>query len=143
MAEKASRGNRRAGKHEAHDGQQGQRTRHAARLADFAPDGQSLHATVYSRMETARLGEAVGSTYRELCRRLRNPVPRIGTGGARTDAENHESAQTDREREENQDLSTARRKLRLSGLYDRAVLLDPDWPRLSGNPTGKEADCPH
>src|SRR2546425_9564600 len=31
-------------KKKEHEGQQGQRTRHATRLADFAPDGQSLHA---------------------------------------------------------------------------------------------------
>ena len=37
----------------------------------------------------------------------------------------------------------ARGELRLSGLHDRPVLLDPDWPRLPGDAPGQEAHSAH
>jgi site-specific DNA recombinase len=73
----------------------------------FTAVGQSLHEAVYPGLEAARLGKAVGSPHCKLCRRFRHPVPGFGPGSARTDAENHERAQTDRERAENQNLSVA------------------------------------
>jgi Reverse transcriptase (RNA-dependent DNA polymerase) len=107
------------------------------------PVGQPLPETVHPGMEAARLGKAVGGAPRERRGRLGDSVPGIGPGSARADAENHERAPTDRERKEDQDLSRARRKFRLSGLHHRPLLRPTNRTRLPRHTSGPEKGETH
>ena len=62
----------------AHDAQQGRGPRQPARRADLAVVGQSVHAAVRAGLEDAGTRAAAAGAHRQLCRRLRDLLPRHG-----------------------------------------------------------------
>ena len=79
------------GRRASNDPQQGRGTGHAARGADLAAVGESVHAAVRAGLEDAGTRAASASSHRQLCRRLRDLLPRHGRRGDGRDAE-HDGA---------------------------------------------------
>src|SRR6266446_8721032 len=67
--------NRRSRKDDTHDRGSGQAAWHTARFTHLTIAGESLHAPVRAGMEDARAGAKPRLSYRDLCRRPRDPVP--------------------------------------------------------------------
>ena len=66
--------NRRSRKEDTHDRSQGQSARHTAGFTHLTFAGEYIHAPVCTGMEEARTGATPRQSYRDLCRRSRDPV---------------------------------------------------------------------
>src|SRR5262249_30083084 len=122
MAGNGRRRNRRKREQTANDSKQRQRQRYAARSTDLAAAGKPVYAPLPIGLEAARLGTKVTSPHRQLCRRLRDPVPSEGGRGPSTDGKDDGEAEAGGEPAKDTHLSCARGIVRLPRIHAWTVL---------------------
>jgi site-specific DNA recombinase len=111
---------------------------------DLTAAGEPLHAPVRAGLEEARAGATPRHTYRDLCRRPRDPVPEgQRRRGAATTARDHGQAEAHGERGEDTDLQGTGRRVRLPGIHVRADVFGEDRPGTPGTTAIKEKHQAH
>src|SRR6202011_1571967 len=127
--------NRRTRKEDTHDRSPGQPAWHSARFTHLTTAGESVHAPVRVGMEDARAGAKPRLTYRDLCRRPRDPVPEgQSRRGVAATARDHGQAEAHGQRGEDTNLQGTGRGVRLPGIYVRADVFGEIRPGIPGLP---------
>src|SRR5512135_247162 len=143
MAGGAGRGDRQAGSASPDDAQQGRGPGQPAGVTSVPVASEHLYALFCPRLEDPGTRAAVESHDRQLRGRSRDLLSGHGRGGDVRDAAHDVQAEVDGQRGQDAAASDSRGDVRLSGLYDRPVLLAADGTVLyRDTPVGEEDRAP-
>src|SRR5262249_10589035 len=140
VAGDAGRGNGRAWADTTNDPQQGRRPRHATGRRGLTALGESVYAPVHPGLEAVGPRTAAASSYRQLCRRLRDLHAGPGRAAHGRDAGHDDQAEIDGERTEDASMSPAGRHVHVSGVHVRTSVFDSDGTVLPWAETRAEED---
>src|SRR6266404_1730801 len=125
--------NRRSREEDTHNRSPGQAAWHPARFTHLTIAGESLHAPVRVGMEDARAGAKSRLSYRDLCRRSRDPVQEgQSRRGVAATARDHGKAEAHGQRGEDTNLQGPGRRVRLLGLHVRTNVFCENRPGAPG-----------
>src|ERR1700681_4873405 len=136
--------NRLSRKEDTHDRSPGQPARHSAGFTHLTAAGEYIHAPVRPGMEEAQAGAAPRQSYRDLCRRSRDPVQeRQCRRGVATTAQDHGQAEAHGQRGEDTNLQGPGRRVRLPGLHVRTDVLSENRSGAPSLPAIEEEHQAH